>query len=120
GVGHAELPADLDVVRPFVRRAGQAPDHQDGELAQARVELALEADETAEPAEGPQSVWAVRQRTEDVGIARQQVLVVRRQVLLVEIGTTRHRPWPPSTCSGCRAGELSVTPPSTTSTCPVM
>jgi len=46
-VGDAELLADLDVMGELVLRALHPADLQDRQLAQARIELALEADEAA-------------------------------------------------------------------------
>src|SRR6185437_8596695 len=51
-VGDAELLADLHVMGEFVLRLLHPADLQDGEFAQARIELALEADEVADAVEG--------------------------------------------------------------------
>src|SRR5262249_35784837 len=90
----AELEADLDMVRIFVRRARQVADLQDREFAQAAVELAAEADIAAQPMEGAGGGRAVGEDTVQRDVPRQQVLVLRREVSLGQVLETRHR-WAP-------------------------
>src|SRR5262249_42886251 len=90
GVTDAEVATDLDVVRPLVRLARQISDLQDGKLAQARVESALEADELAETAEGTRGVGAVHQRLEQGDVARKQILMLGGKVALLQVGYAGH------------------------------
>src|SRR5262245_24258555 len=85
-VGHAEVAADLDVMRVFVHRLREVADLQDRELAEPRIEPALVADELAEPVERARAVRAVHHRAEEVDVPRQQVLVLGGKVGLVQIG----------------------------------
>jgi hypothetical protein len=70
-VRHAEVAADLDVMRPLIGRASEIAHLQDGKLAQARIEPALEADELTKPTEGTQAVRAVGKRTMQRDVPRQ-------------------------------------------------
>src|SRR6266851_2345598 len=89
-VGDAEFLADLDVMGEFVLRALHPADLQDGELAQARVELALEADEAAHAIEGPCHVGRVDQQFVQVGVALQHVAVLGSDLVGFEIGQAGH------------------------------
>ena len=84
-VGDAEILADLDVMRELVLRALHPTDLQDGELAQARIELALEADETADAVEGLGHVGRVDQQLVQVGVALEHVAVLGRDLVGFEV-----------------------------------
>src|SRR5262245_23493742 len=68
-VGDAEILADLDVMGELVLRALHPADLQDGELAQAWIELAAEADEAADAVERFGHVRRVDQELVQVGVA---------------------------------------------------
>jgi hypothetical protein len=55
-VGNAELLADLHVVGELIFRFLHPADLEDREFTQARIELALEADEAADAVEGARHV----------------------------------------------------------------
>jgi len=85
GVGDAELLADLNVVGELVLRLLEPADLQDGELAQARVELALEADEVADSVERPRHVGRVDHQLVQVGVALQHVAIFGRDLIGFEV-----------------------------------
>src|ERR1700722_16793612 len=89
-VGDAEFLADLDVMGELVLRALHPADLQDRQLAQPRVELALEADEAAHAVEGARHVGRVDQQFVQVGVALQHVAVLGSDLVGFEIGQTGH------------------------------
>src|ERR1700756_2025499 len=120
-VGDAESPADLHMMGELIFRLLQPADLQDGKLAQPRIELALEADVTADAVEGARHVGRIDQQLVQVGVAPQHVAIVGRDLVGLEIGQAGHAVSSLCQCScDSRSGACNVTPPSTTSTWPVM
>src|SRR5580704_12416330 len=119
-VGDAELLADLHVMGELIFRLLQPADLEDGELAQAWVELALEADVTADAAERARHVGRVDQQLVQIGVAFEHVAIFGRDIVRLEIGQAGHPCFSSQCSSDSRSGACSVTPPSTTSTWPVM
>src|SRR5579883_603256 len=118
-VGDAEFLADLHVVREFVLRLLHPAHLQDGELPQARIERALVADVAADPVESLGHAGRIDQQPRQVDRPLQQVALLGRQLVGIDIGQAGH-----SSSSYwawlSRSGPCNVTPPSTTSTWPVM
>src|SRR5229473_4903636 len=88
--GDAELLADLHVMGEFVFRLLQPAHLKDGEFAQARVELALEADVAADSIEGARHVGRVDQELVQVGVALEHVAIFRRDLVGLKIGQAGH------------------------------
>jgi hypothetical protein len=82
--------ADLHVMGEFVFRLLQPAHLEDGEFAQARVELALEADVTANAIEGARHVGRVDQELVQVGVALEHVAILRCDLVGLEIGQAGH------------------------------
>src|SRR5579864_7096094 len=77
GVAHAEVAADLDVMRILIGRAREISDLQNCQLSQPRIEPAGAADELAETAEGARGIGAVHQRAHQVDRAIEQIPLLR-------------------------------------------
>src|SRR6202163_2263332 len=90
-VGDAELLADLHVMGEFVFRFLHPADLQDRELAQPRIEFALEADVAADAVEGARHVGRVDQELVQVGVALEHVAVFGRDLVGLKIGQAGHR-----------------------------
>ena len=106
----------------FVFRLLHPADLQDRKLAQPRIELALEADVAADAVEGARHVRRVDQQLVQIGVALEHVAIFGRDLVGLEIGQAGHRcsSFVLSVLRESRSGACSVTPPSTTSTWPVM
>src|SRR5271165_1293045 len=89
-VADAEFPADLHMMGELIFRLLQPSDLQDGKLAQARVELALETDIAADAVEGARHVRRVDQQLVQIGVALEHVAVFGRDLVGLEIGQAGH------------------------------
>src|SRR5882757_3904878 len=89
-VGDAELLADLHMVGEFVFGFLQPAALQDRELAQLRVELALEADVAADAIEGARHVRRVDQELVQIGVALEHVAIFGRDLVGFEVGQPGH------------------------------
>src|SRR5262245_62006908 len=85
-VGDAEILADLDVMGELVLRALHPAHLQNRELSQARIELALEADEAADAVERLGHVGRVDQQLVQVGVALEHVAVLGRDLVGFGVG----------------------------------
>src|SRR5665213_484456 len=90
GVGDAEFLADLHMMSEFIFRLLHPADLQDRELAQPRVELALEADVAADAAEGARHVGRVDQQLVQIGVALEHVAIFGCDLIGLEIGQAGH------------------------------
>jgi hypothetical protein len=89
-VGDAEFLADLHMMGEFVFRLLQPADLEDRKLPQPRIELALEADESADAVEGPRHVRRVDQELVQIGVALEHVAIFGRDLVGLEIGQAGH------------------------------
>src|SRR6185312_1278977 len=93
-VGDAELLADLHVMRELIFGLLQPADLEDRELAQARIELALEADVAADAVEGARHVRRVDEQLVQVGVALEHVAIFGRNLVRLEVGQAGHSCFP--------------------------
>jgi hypothetical protein len=63
---------------------------EDGELAEARIELALEADIAADAVEGARHLGRVDQQLVQIGVALEHVAIFGRDLVGLEIGQAGH------------------------------
>src|SRR5437899_10997686 len=84
-VGDAEFLADLHMVGELVLRLLQPTDLKNRELAQARIKLALEADEVADAVERLRHVGRVDQQLVQVGVALEHVAILGRDLVGFEV-----------------------------------
>jgi hypothetical protein len=89
-IGDAEFPTDLHVVGELVFGFLHPADLQDRQFAQARVELAVEADVAADAVEGAGHVGRVHQQLVQVGVALEHVAVFGGDLVGFEIGQAGH------------------------------
>ena len=90
-VRDAELGADLDVVRPLEGRPRDPAYLEDRQFAQARVERRFAVpDVAAEALEGAGHAGAVHELAVEVDVAGEEVLVLRGEVVAVEVGEACH------------------------------
>ena len=89
-VGDAKLLADLHVMGELIFRLLQPADLENGELAQARIELALVPDIAAKPGKGAGHVGRVDEQLVEIGVALEHVAIFGCDIVRLEVGQAGH------------------------------